>query len=452
MLMCGAGAASGLALPEDLEVMISNMLERAKSGEVEQAMSMYSALAIRFPLRLPHATVRLARQRVLWSPMLQALEDLATRSPNSAPVCRARIVLMTRQQRHRDAIRVGEEFIAENGGNRSVRLSIADCALALGDHDKVREMFDDGLGAWLESREVITRLAEVSRREGRFEEAVQLLLPIIGPNAPPAAILTGARALAAIGDANRALEILALGGDTHSLLWGEGWNTPNPEQPSESPIPKTIVQYWEPLPPPGDVQVLMNSWKRWNPEYRYILGSSADLEEAVEAAMGPHATDTLRRCSKPAQRSDIFRYAHLYLHGGVYVDADHEAVSPLGRFALSSTQLLLSGGQRNQLHNAFMAAVPGMPVLLDALAMALEHTRTNDRRHIYGLTGPRVLQEAMEKALTSPAAASLWIEIIPRQRHAIFQCMHSDLAYRLSDAHWNQSTRSDLTIADGETS
>ena len=440
MLMRVSEAASGVSLPEDLDVIIRNMLEMTKSGEVGQTMSMYYALAIRFPLRLPHATLRLARQRVLWSPMLHVLEGLATNSPNSAPVCRALMVLMARQQRHRDAIRVGEEFIAYNGSNRSVRLSIADCALALGNHDKVREMLDEGWGAWPESREVITRLAEVSRREGQFDEAVQLLLPIIGPDAPPAAILTAARALASTGDDDRAMEILALGGDTNSLLWGEGWNTPNPGLQSESPIPKTIVQYWEPLPPPPDVQVLMNSWKRWNPEYRYVLGSTTDLEETVEAAMGPHSVDTLRRCSKPAQRSDIFRYAHLYLHGGVYVDADHEAVSPLGRLALPSTQLLLSGGQRNQLHNAFLAAVPAMPVLVDALAMALEHTRLNDRKHVYGLTGPRVLREAIDKALTSPARASLFIEVIPSQRHAIFQCMHSDLAYRLTETHWNQST------------
>ena len=97
------------------------------------------------------------------------------------------------------------------------------------------------------------------------------------------------------------------------------------EPDSGQRIPRLIHQTWKTKEVP--VWARSNSWINLNPTWRHRLWDDIEVAEFI-ASHFPQVWsvwDTL----KPVEKADLFRYAVVYVHGGVYADLDVECVRPI---------------------------------------------------------------------------------------------------------------------------
>jgi mannosyltransferase OCH1-like enzyme len=93
--------------------------------------------------------------------------------------------------------------------------------------------------------------------------------------------------------------------------------------------PLTLIQYWDESEVPSDVKRCVESWRVL--ENRGFTRQLYD-KGLARVFIGDHFSDLHLRafdlCTHPAMRSDYFRLCFLFLHGGMYVDADDELQEP----------------------------------------------------------------------------------------------------------------------------
>lgn len=164
-------------------------------------------------------------------------------------------------------------------------------------------------------------------------------------------------------------------------------------------IPKRIVQYWHDREPPADVKALMSSWPLANPEYEYRLFDSETAFEFLRTRAPSGAVEAFRRAGDIPQQVDIFRLAYLAAEGGFFVDADDRCQTPLeGRLPAQRTFI----GYQEQLGSLganFIGAAKRHPVILRALALAVEAVNRGDHDIAWLSTGPGLLTRAFAQAL-----------------------------------------------------
>lgn len=140
-------------------------------------------------------------------------------------------------------------------------------------------------------------------------------------------------------------------------------------------IPRVIHQIWVgPAPFPAAFARYQDSWRRHHPAWELRFWTEENLPDDVP---WPEA---LERDRSPAERSDLLRLHLLERFGGVYVDTDMECLRPIDEL-LDGVEVfageLKSGGRLN---NAIIGAVPGHPVLRQAVATARVQERDADGR------------------------------------------------------------------------
>lgn len=96
-------------------------------------------------------------------------------------------------------------------------------------------------------------------------------------------------------------------------------------------IPRTIHQVWIGGPMPGHLVDYMVSWREHHPDWEYRLwDNNAVAELDMRNRDLYERADTFAMPGRGNQvRSDILRYEILSRFGGVYVDADFEALRPI---------------------------------------------------------------------------------------------------------------------------
>lgn len=135
-------------------------------------------------------------------------------------------------------------------------------------------------------------------------------------------------------------------------------------------IPKIIHQIWsdKQYPLPDYLKGLSETWKEHHPEWKYILWDEKDIANFVQKNY-PQYWDFYLSLPYDIQRWDAVRYLILYKYGGLYVDIDMEALSPIDElldwdkcnFALEPVENILSTTPRPCFTNAFMGCAPEEP-------------------------------------------------------------------------------------------
>lgn len=177
-----------------------------------------------------------------------------------------------------------------------------------------------------------------------------------------------------------------------------------------SRVPRVLHQTWKSVTPLPRLWVeLMGTWRDLNPGWVIVLWSDAAAREFI----GKHHADLAEvydALEMPVMRADLLRYALLYTYGGVYADADVEAVAPfdslLARFPATAclltpeprahAALLEATPHREMISNAIFASEPGHPLWRAALDRIKQ---TSERGgDPVSLTGPRRLSDVWRAA------------------------------------------------------
>jgi mannosyltransferase OCH1-like enzyme len=160
--------------------------------------------------------------------------------------------------------------------------------------------------------------------------------------------------------------------------------------PSEC-VPRVLHLIWLGGEPPAYFFENKREWERLMPHWEVrAWHDCSGLDERVAA----------RVCvaESGAQKADLMRYAIMYEHGGVYVDADitpHrslDSIVALGARVVLCHDLQLTWGY---IINAFFAAAPREPLFALAVERSLVAQLNTDDVHMQ--TGPRLLGMCVER-------------------------------------------------------
>ena len=127
------------------------------------------------------------------------------------------------------------------------------------------------------------------------------------------------------------------------------------------------------------------------------------LDKDLEAVGIRGAYEAFQSVKPWAYKADIWRYAVLWRHGGVYMDHECVLVKDLAYIVERLTQRQpfhvcadkgAGGGVRDKLWQGFVISEPRNPVLLHALAISIANVRKKVYNHALDITGPGVMRQA----------------------------------------------------------
>jgi mannosyltransferase OCH1-like enzyme len=150
-------------------------------------------------------------------------------------------------------------------------------------------------------------------------------------------------------------------------------------------IPRTIHQIWiGPKPPP---LALMQTWADMNPSFEVRLWRSE------KGFRNQAAIDAMRDWNGKA---DLMRYEILLEHGGLHIDADSEALRPLGdevlvheSWATYENELACPG----LITGAFMGCVPGSKFMAELVEKAPDRNLDIGLLAAWRSVGPELVTE-----------------------------------------------------------
>jgi mannosyltransferase OCH1-like enzyme len=197
-------------------------------------------------------------------------------------------------------------------------------------------------------------------------------------------------------------------------------------------IPRIMVQYWNPVPPPADVVDLMGSWPRVNPGFRY---ESFDKARAIAYAQerGDLAfIDALERAWHPAMESDLLRLLFLFHEGGYYFDADHEALDRIENHISEQRELVLVRRDNGVIVNGVLGATRGQPLIERVLRVAVEGAlKVKPKENFWDVTGPGLLTREYKRWIAEDGSREARVTMIPwNSLRNTFHRIYNELPYK----------------------
>ncbi len=197
-----------------------------------------------------------------------------------------------------------------------------------------------------------------------------------------------------------------------------------------------LVQFWDQSDLPADVRGVIGTWPKANPDLPCILFDEARALAFLLGTHGHRALAAFDACHHPAMKSDFFRTAYLWRHGGIFVDADEScrrAIIPI--FAALEERTLvasLSGDAAPYVHSWCVAARPNCPILgaaFEEMISLIERDRRSNRQtDIWSATGPGLLTRAIARNLSSDTPESVGLMDLSLYRTLV--TTHEALAYK----------------------
>lgn len=172
-----------------------------------------------------------------------------------------------------------------------------------------------------------------------------------------------------------------------TVLTEKGIARATSRRPSDSPIPKVVVQGWfGDTPCPEDVRETSRSWPEMNPDYRHVSFDTNTATEWLTARFGEAVAQVFRGAT-PVVQSNLFRHAYLSVEGGVWADMDDEALAPIDEL-VAGRSLVAPIEPLGGLGDNFIAAAPRHPVVAACFAEALQNVREGFEESIWLAVGP----------------------------------------------------------------
>lgn len=171
-------------------------------------------------------------------------------------------------------------------------------------------------------------------------------------------------------------------------------------------IPKKIYQSWKTKNLPEKMQKIVEKTKQMNPEYEYELWDDSDCYNFLLQNFGKNYADAFDILIPGAFKCDFWRYAVLYVNGGIYMDLDMTPEVPFSEIIRKNDQFVsivdMKVPQRHPcaIYQAFIACRPKHPIMLTSLQLTFYNivSRRHDIDEKYGnlgVTGPIVVGIAM---------------------------------------------------------
>lgn len=168
-------------------------------------------------------------------------------------------------------------------------------------------------------------------------------------------------------------------------------------------IPKIIFQSWKTKELSPVLQKNVKKIKDMNPEYEYLLYDDLDCKKFLLDHFGVNYANAFDILIPGAFKCDFWRYAVLYVYGGVYLDMDITPYVPF-RDMIDIDDEFISTIDRSVdgivgIYQAFIACTPRHPIMKLSLDIAFVNIATRKigmaPSDILSITGPGVVAIAL---------------------------------------------------------
>ena|SRR2546426_4807720 len=165
-------------------------------------------------------------------------------------------------------------------------------------------------------------------------------------------------------------------------------------------IPRTILQTFKTRRVPAGLFGATKSWLELNPEYEYRFYDDDGCRTLIKEHFGEQTLACYESLTNGAFRADLWRYCALYVHGGVYADADTHCTRPLRELIRKNDDFIVPRANNPRfLFNAFICSVPRHPFLKNVIDTAVERITGGDFANPFFIVGPGALGMAVNKTL-----------------------------------------------------
>lgn len=166
-------------------------------------------------------------------------------------------------------------------------------------------------------------------------------------------------------------------------------------------IPSIVHQTNERIEVPKGMASSMKILRELNPEYQYHYYTDQTAKEFLDQHFPGTPIPECYSLIKPgAFKADLFRYCVLYIKGGVYVDSAMVARTSFAKMFRASDQFVSceDNGSDRGVYNAFMASVPGHPILKSCIDKIVATVKSrSDGGDPLNVTGPFVLGDSLKE-------------------------------------------------------
>ena len=166
-------------------------------------------------------------------------------------------------------------------------------------------------------------------------------------------------------------------------------------------IPKIIYQSWKTKELSGKMLQVVKQVKILNPEYDYYLYDDDDCRKFLLDNFGVNYANAFDVLIPGAFKCDFWRYAMLYVNGGVYLDIDMVPLVPFREMLNDNDEFVsitdMEHGVFTNLpgiYQAFIACRPKHPILLETLYLTFANISTRKIGESLSITGPIVMGTA----------------------------------------------------------
>ena len=178
---------------------------------------------------------------------------------------------------------------------------------------------------------------------------------------------------------------------------------------------------------------------RRNKGYRYEFYDDARVDAFMKEHFDERTFKAYLRLQIGAAKADFFRYAVLYIFGGVYVDLDSDIVGRLDKYIKEEDSALITV-ENGKLYYAQWALIfdKGHPFLkrtIDYIVDYIEQNKFTD--DVHKLTGPTVYTKAIKDEIEANPHVSY--RVIPNDYKGLFQFKYKlakKLIYWDKSQHW----------------
>lgn len=167
-------------------------------------------------------------------------------------------------------------------------------------------------------------------------------------------------------------------------------------------FPKNIFQTFRTSKLPFITRYYVRRLQKQNPDWNYEFYDDERILNFFEEAFSPEYLTAYNSLTIGAAKADFFRYAVLYKYGGVYLDIDGYAKTPLDKFIRPDDEAIISPeGNPHFFCQWALVFNKEHPILKKTLEAVLtniqEHLYPND---VHKTTGPAAYTKTVQEILT----------------------------------------------------
>lgn len=188
-------------------------------------------------------------------------------------------------------------------------------------------------------------------------------------------------------------------------------------------IPKIIWQTWKTHGLPPIAAAARNTWIAKNRGWEFRLVDDAEARAFIEENCSARLLAAYDAMPIPVMKADVWRYAVVHRHGGLYTDLDTSCVIPLDQWIdIGADAVLAPEPSGDLLCQWTFAAAPDSPLLAAVLKLVCERAEAGVKmgeHRVHHHTGPGVFTDAIWPELRKRTGASLASNLTSADRSAL---------------------------------